>query len=81
MRRGALAATLAVLLALALQVAIGINMVLRGFPLELATAHNAGAALLLSATLALNHALHPITHEPHRRQTLRTHATGATTSS
>jgi len=36
-------------------------MVLRGFPLELATAHNAGAALLLLATLALNHALHPVT--------------------
>jgi heme A synthase len=28
-------------------------MVLRGFPLPIATAHNAGAALLLLATLAL----------------------------
>ena len=28
-------------------------MVLKGFPLWLATAHNAGAALLLLATLAL----------------------------
>jgi heme A synthase len=34
-------------------------MVMRGFPLELATAHNAGAALLLLATLGLNHALYP----------------------
>jgi heme a synthase len=43
----------AVLAALALQLAIGISMVLRGFPLWLATAHTAGAALLLLATLAL----------------------------
>jgi cytochrome c oxidase assembly protein subunit 15 len=42
-----------VLLALALQLSIGIGMVWRGFPLWLATAHNAGAALLLLATLAL----------------------------
>jgi cytochrome c oxidase assembly protein subunit 15 len=46
-----------VLGALALQLAFGIFMVLRGFPLWLATAHNAGAALLLLATLALNRAL------------------------
>jgi cytochrome c oxidase assembly protein subunit 15 len=50
-------AAVAVLLALALQLAIGISMVMRGFPLWLATAHNAGAALLLLATLALNRAL------------------------
>ena len=43
----------AVLAALALQLSIGITMVLRGFPLWLATAHNAGAALLLMATLSL----------------------------
>jgi heme A synthase len=30
-----------------------------GFPLWLATAHNAGAALLLLATLALNRSLSP----------------------
>jgi cytochrome c oxidase assembly protein subunit 15 len=51
-RRVRMAAT-AVLGALALQLSIGIAMVLRGFPLWLATAHNAGAALLLLATLAL----------------------------
>ena len=43
----------AVLGALALQLTIGIAMVVRGFPLWLATAHTAGAALLLLATLAL----------------------------
>ncbi len=43
----------AVLGALALQLVIGVSMVLRGFPLWLATAHTAGAALLLLAVLAL----------------------------
>lgn len=42
-----------VLAALGLQLLIGTFMVLRGFPLWLATAHNAGAALLLLATLSL----------------------------
>jgi cytochrome c oxidase assembly protein subunit 15 len=50
-------AALLVLGALALQLTIGISMVVRGFPLWLATAHNAGAALLLLSTLALNRAL------------------------
>jgi cytochrome c oxidase assembly protein subunit 15 len=43
----------AVLAALALQLVIGISMVLKAFPLWLATAHTAGAALLLLAALAL----------------------------
>jgi heme a synthase len=47
------------LAALCLQLTLGITMVLRGFPLWLATAHNAGAALLLLAALALNSALRP----------------------
>ena len=46
-----------VLAALALQLLIGVSMVMRGFPLWLATAHTAGAALLLLATLALLRAL------------------------
>ncbi|HVY80284.1 MAG TPA: COX15/CtaA family protein, partial [Steroidobacteraceae bacterium] len=46
-------AACAVLAALALQLLIGTSMVLEGFPLALATAHNAGAALLLLSTLAL----------------------------
>jgi cytochrome c oxidase assembly protein subunit 15 len=49
----AVPAAYAVLGALALQLTIGISMVLAGFPLRLATAHNAGAALLLLATLTL----------------------------
>jgi cytochrome c oxidase assembly protein subunit 15 len=40
--------------ALGLQLAIGVLMVLHAFPLPLATGHNAGAALLLLAVLALN---------------------------
>jgi heme a synthase len=51
------AAAAAVLIALAAQLSIGISMVLRGFPLWLATAHNAGAALTLLAVLALVHSL------------------------
>jgi len=43
----------AVVIALVLQLTIGITMVLRGFPLALATAHTAGAALLLLSVLAL----------------------------
>lgn len=54
---GARLAAYAVLGALALQLLIGASMVLRGFPLALATAHNAGAALLLLATLALYRAV------------------------
>jgi len=58
--RPARAAAVAVLALLALQLGIGISMVLRGFPLGLATAHNAGAALLLLSALKLNHCLRPI---------------------
>ncbi|HEY0767272.1 MAG TPA: COX15/CtaA family protein [Steroidobacteraceae bacterium] len=55
-RRGLSGARLrawAVLGALGLQLLIGVSMVLKAFPLWLATAHAAGAALLLLATLAL----------------------------
>ena len=47
------------LVALVLQLAIGITMVRSGFPLWLATAHSAGAALLLLAVVALNRSLRP----------------------
>jgi cytochrome c oxidase assembly protein subunit 15 len=50
---GALPAAFAVLGALAVQLTIGISMVLKTFPLPLTTTHTAGAALLLLATLAL----------------------------
>lgn len=46
-------AAYAVLAALALQLSIGISMVLNTFPLWLTTAHTAGAALLVLATLTL----------------------------
>ena len=42
-----------VLAALLLQLTIGVSMVVRGFPLQLATAHTAGAALLLLSVLGL----------------------------
>jgi cytochrome c oxidase assembly protein subunit 15 len=53
-------AALAVLAALAAQVSIGVFMVLRAFPLELAAAHNAGAAALVAATVWLNRRLRPV---------------------
>ena len=49
----ATAAAYAVLGALALQLTIGISMVLKTFPLRLTAAHTAGAALLLLASLTL----------------------------
>ena len=57
LRRGQSRATriaaIAVGLAVVLQVAIGMNLVWKGWPLSLGTAHNAGAALLVLATVAL----------------------------
>jgi heme a synthase len=47
-----------VLAALGLQLTIGISMVIKGFPLWLATAHTAGAALLLLAVLTLLRGTH-----------------------
>jgi cytochrome c oxidase assembly protein subunit 15 len=52
-QNGARVAAFGVLAALVLQLFIGASMVMEGFPLALATAHNAGAALLLLSTLAL----------------------------
>jgi cytochrome c oxidase assembly protein subunit 15 len=48
-----------VLAFLLLQLVMAVAMVEKGFPLLLATAHNAGAALLLLATVALYQALNP----------------------
>jgi cytochrome c oxidase assembly protein subunit 15 len=58
--RGARWAALAVLAALVFQIAVGVFMVLRAFPLPLAAAHNAGAALLVGATVLLNRKLRPV---------------------
>ncbi len=49
-----------VVAALAAQIGIAVFMVLRAFPLELAAAHNAGAALLVGATVYLNRKLRPV---------------------
>jgi heme a synthase len=46
--------------ALALQIGVAVLMVLRAFPLELAAAHNAGAALLVGAAVYLNRKLRPV---------------------
>jgi cytochrome c oxidase assembly protein subunit 15 len=48
-----------VVLALGAQLTVAFLMVLRTFPLELAAAHNAGAALLTAATVYLNRKLRP----------------------
>jgi len=53
-------AGLAVLVTLGAQISIGVFMVLRAFPLELAAAHNAGAVLLVGATVWLNRQLWPV---------------------
>jgi cytochrome c oxidase assembly protein subunit 15 len=66
-RRGARKPRLAgfaVLAALGLQVVIGITTVVRGFPLLWATAHNAGAALLLLGVVALIRYLWPAHAQP-----------------
>jgi cytochrome c oxidase assembly protein subunit 15 len=49
----------AVALAVALQVTIGMNLIWQGWPLWLGTAHNAGAALLVLTTVALLRHLTP----------------------
>jgi cytochrome c oxidase assembly protein subunit 15 len=53
-----LAATV-VAIAVVLQVAIGMNLIWQGWPLWLGTAHNAGAVLLVLASVALLRALSP----------------------
>ena len=52
-------AAAAVAAAIVLQISIGMNLVWRGFPLWLGTAHNAGAVLVVLATVALLRALSP----------------------
>ena len=41
------------------QVLIGMNLIWKGWPLWLGTAHNAGAVLLVLSTIALLRALSP----------------------
>jgi len=56
---GVRAAAAAVGAAVAVQWLIGMNLIWQGFPLALGTAHNAGAALLLLATVTLLRQLWP----------------------
>jgi cytochrome c oxidase assembly protein subunit 15 len=64
-RRGQTAATraaaTAVLIALGLQITIGMNLIWQGWPLWLGTAHNAGAALVVLAMVSLLRYLTPRT--------------------
>jgi cytochrome c oxidase assembly protein subunit 15 len=52
-------AAIAVAIALVLQFLIGMNLIWQGWPLWLGTAHNAGAALLVLATVTLLRSLSP----------------------
>jgi cytochrome c oxidase assembly protein subunit 15 len=52
------------LLAVLVQISLGIATVLRGVPLPLATLHNAGAALLVISMVTLLRALWPPVPQP-----------------
>jgi cytochrome c oxidase assembly protein subunit 15 len=64
-------AAIAVGVAVGLQVGIGMNLVWKGWPLSLGTAHNAGAALLVLATVALLRSLSPRSEVGRYRPSLR----------
>jgi cytochrome c oxidase assembly protein subunit 15 len=58
-------------IAVALQVSIGINLILQGWPLWLGTAHNAGAVLVVLSTVALLRSLSPRSEVGRFRPALR----------
>jgi len=64
-------AAIAVGVAVVLQALIGMNLVWKGWPLWLGTAHNAGAALLVLATVALLRTLSPRSEVGRYRPSLR----------
>jgi heme a synthase len=64
-------AAVAVGIALLLQVLIGMNLIWKGWPLSLGTAHNAGAVLLVLATVALLRSLSPRSEVGRYRPALR----------
>jgi len=64
-------AAVAVAAAVVLQIAIGMNLVWRGFPLWLGTSHNAGAVLVVLSTVALLRALSPRSEVGRFRPALR----------
>jgi cytochrome c oxidase assembly protein subunit 15 len=74
-RRGQSGATriaaVAVGIAVLLQVAMGMNLIWKGWPLSLGTAHNAGAVLLVLATVALLRSLSPRSEVGRYRPPLR----------
>ncbi len=65
------AAAIAVAIAVVIQMAIGMNLIWKGWPLSLGTAHNAGAALLVLATIALLRTLSPRSEVGRFRPSLR----------
>ena len=65
-----LAAT-ALAVAVVVQVSIGMNLIWKGWPLWLGTAHNAGAVLLVLATVALLRSLSPRSEVGRYRPSLR----------
>ncbi len=65
------AAAITVAFAVVLQIVIGMNLVWKGWPLWLGTAHNAGAAILVLATVALLRALSPRSEVGRYRPTFR----------
>jgi cytochrome c oxidase assembly protein subunit 15 len=64
-------AAIAVAIALVLQLLVGMNLIWQGWPLWLGTAHNAGAALLVLASVALLRALSPRSEIGRYRPSLR----------
>jgi cytochrome c oxidase assembly protein subunit 15 len=64
------AAAAAVAIAVIVQISIGMNLIWKGWPLSLGTAHNAGAVFLVLATVALLRYLSPRSevgrYRPHR---------------
>ncbi len=64
--------------ALAMQATLGISLVAAGFPLSLGVAHNAGAALLLVASVAAAHSLG--TQNPGKSRRRSSRSTGPRTS-
>jgi heme a synthase len=65
------AAALAVAIAVVIQISIGMNLIWKGWPLSLGTAHNAGAVLLVLATVALLRYLSPRSEVGRYRPSLR----------
>ena len=64
-------AAVAVAITVVVQLAIGMNLILKGWPLWLGTAHNAGAVLLVLAMVALLRTLSPRSGVGHYRPSLR----------